>query len=717
MDWEKLRSVICEEISLYWRSYDDIEKSIFSRLKSKGFENCNKVICTGDIENLYIFLVCNDDLIIYNHFNDLNNCYIVKQFLNLNKIEFCDGFLVVPITSEMLNILELPEVILINLCVIENFPVPRLNLSTGAIASYLRKFQCAKVTIIDMQTRVFVNDIIDKCRLTNPAFIGISISFGQRKIADFMLVQFVELIERGIITSKIVIGNVIPSLYRKEFLKEYKEIIVAYQEGEYTFLDLIDYYKGKKTISQVRGITYIENATKNLIENASELVDMASLPFPALDTLSDIVKYKGALTLECSRGCNYAKCTFCPRFHKTSCWRCLPSKRTIEHFAIMADVAEKNNLSPTIFLADEEFVGQLPEKLEIKRINELCEYLKLLNKKIEFEISARIDSIYDPSKSHDDNINKLKMWKSLHDNGLKRLFLGVESGCNRQLKRFAKGTTSIQNVVAIRLISALGINIRIGYITFDPLMDSFDDLIENIEFLEREDILLNVISHLELEQLYYSIINYDCVATHNCVKAPLYTKVSYMLTTLEVLAGSAYSKMMELEEKKLKVNLLIDIDVNMARYKVGFVNDIIGALSEYCQKWIDSNFSLLYTIKSLYKVAFAEEKRLLYEYMIESRKLSHYLIKYMLYSLDIYDYVDSLVLFFDEYEKKFIKQQGNMEDILMSCLNLWHSFMEVFVYRIINDVKNFNIKDTIDGILIKSIDNWVDKAGNWYLIN
>lgn len=717
MELETLRTIIEEELNYYWKSYETIERSILEKLKTAESIRCKKVVCTGEIHNFYIILVFDNQIVVYNQANDLENCYILKNYSRFNELAFNDEFLVLPIEDEILSLIDLPTVLLVNLCVVENFPIPRLNLSTGAIASFIRKNHYADVRILDMQTRITKEKIVETSRLLNPAFIGLSISFGQRVIAEYLLDELFKLIERGELDSKIVVGNLIPSLYCNEFLNKYKDVIVAYQEGEYTFKDLIDYHKGLKDIYEVRGICFNDIHNRKFIKNRSELIDMELLPFPALDTLEDIIQYKGALTLECSRGCNYAKCTFCPRYHKTTCWRCLSPQQTIKHFITMDDVARKNHLESTIFLADEEFIGQLPENNEVRRINELCSYLNASGKNITFELSARVDSIYDPTKSHEDNIKKLDMWRELQKSGLKRLFLGVESGCDRQLKRFAKGTTSEQNAIAIRLVSALGINIRVGYITFDPLMPSFDDLVDNIDFLERNDIILNHVPNIRTEELYYNVIDNGSFLQENALNEPLYTKVSYMLTSLEVLAASRYSKMMENEENKSGKKLLVDIDVNMARYKVAFLNETIGMISECCQKWIDSNFALLYTIKSLHKVARTTEKEHLYKYMVESRKISHYFLKYILHVLEIHDYSKSLIDFFTKRGRTFESQKGAVAEVLVNSLNLWHGFMETLVRHILDDMKCDNISDTFDGSLQNSIDRWFASSTDWKLIN
>ena len=135
------------------------------------------------------------------------------------------------------------------MCVLENFPIPRLNLSTASIAAYLRKQQKAKVKIIDMQLRTTIDDIEKVLNKDKFEIIGISISFGQKDLSEELISKILNI--KGIDKSKIIVGNVIPSLYNKYYLNRHKEIIVSYREGEETFVDLVDYVSGKKILRKL----------------------------------------------------------------------------------------------------------------------------------------------------------------------------------------------------------------------------------------------------------------------------------------------------------------------------------------------------------------------------------------------------------------------------------------------------------------------------------
>lgn len=78
------------------------------------------------------------------------------------------------------------------------------------------------------------------------------------------------------------------------------------------------------------------------------------------------------------------------------------------------------------------------------------------------------------------------MWRTLCERGLRRCLFGVESGVSSILRRFNKETTSDQNALAIRTLSALA---RYTYITFDHLMTA-EELLATHAFQARTDLLL-----------------------------------------------------------------------------------------------------------------------------------------------------------------------------------------------------------------------------------
>ena len=64
------------------------------------------------------------------------------------------------------------------------------------------------------------------------------------------------------------------------------------------------------------------------------------------------------------------------------------------------------------------------------------------------------------------------------------MFLGIESGCDSQLKRYFKNSSRKINRAALKRADTLGISIDIGFIMFDIKM-TVDELEENIKFIEE----------------------------------------------------------------------------------------------------------------------------------------------------------------------------------------------------------------------------------------
>ena len=707
----KIKNIIKKVVSEYWKPYEVLEKEIEELLKKENII-IDSIIMTGDINNIYVYIQINKELYVFNEKSDKSNAYLLKEY-NIDNVKFEDEIAVISNFNEKLNI---PRVCLINMCVLENFPIPRLNLSTASIAAYLRKQQKAKVKIIDMQLRTTIDDIEKVLNKDKFEIIGISISFGQKDLSEELISKILNI--KGIDKSKIIVGNVIPSLYNKYYLNRHKEIIVSYREGEETFVDLVDYVSGKKDIKEVSGIAYIDKDGKYQI-NGINLFDITNLPFPAVDTIEEVFKYKGALTLELSRGCNYSKCTFCPREHKGAKWRGLSVDSMVLYFETLNDICKKFNKEPFFYIADEEFIGQLPHELELKRIEEFCEKIKQLGLNIKFDVSARVDSIFKSNDTKEENINHMRIWKLLKEIGLQRLFLGVESGSDNQLQRFNKGTTAYQNATALKLITALGINTRIGYISFDPLMENFDDIIESHRFVERKDILYKPVNlnEISIEEIYEEIVTGKNNGKLKLQNVPLYNKVSYPLTSLEVLFGTAYAgKVMKCEENN-SIQLITGIEMNMARYNTKYFNDRIGKVSDYCQKWIDYNFPVLYSLKGLYKTSKGPVKERIYGLMSWAKSIDHYLLNYIMYELNEINQDRELEEFAKSHKFEIEQFKGTDEEIINMSINSWQKLEEIFIKETKKMLNDELILDTNDLALTNAIDKWEANRGVWNKIN
>lgn len=509
-----------------------------------------------------------------------------------------------------------PKVVLVNLCDVSLRPVPRLNLSTAVIASYLRKKRAAEVTIIDMQMGTSVTEVADMCVKINPALIGMSVDFKEYDLAEQLLLE----LERRNVQCTKVLGNILPSLLYEKFFENHPEILISYGEGEESWYDLAKWIAGKLPFREISGLRYLEQG--KIRTTPVRYIDMKDCQTPALDTLPELARHGGILTLETSRGCDYSACSFCPREHKTCFWRGMPAEVVVSQLQELVEAADKIGLSRHIYLADEEIVGELPDGSEYRRIAAICE--ELIRKKINCTMNAsvRADSLYNPKKGTKKNEEIIYAWKQFHQAGLEKLFIGVESGSKGQLMRYGKGTTPEQNIIAIRIATALGMKVRVGFVMFDPLMEDRSDLIDNMQFLSRNDAVMKTLDPKLSERDLLAMVEERNGNLASCLaNKPIFMFVSYLFTGLEVFVKAPYYKKVKMVEQERQVALIGDYDWELGKVKTAYVNNTIGKLQSAFARWVDKNYSLTYTLKSLAKSAEKEERDFLYNMVFEYRNL------------------------------------------------------------------------------------------------
>jgi hypothetical protein len=708
-----------------------IEKIIRSHLEEPSL----RVIVSGETDNISLYILSSSGIFVLNPFSSINSNFLLQEVYGESLLPKGRKWYIFPPDPRLIRRLTLPKVMLVNPCVLENFPVPRLSLSIGLLAGYLRKYQKADVRIVDMQMGATVEDIVDEVLRFRPILFGLSISFGQKDIA-LSILDGVFSIRRGALTDPLVVlGNIIPAAFPSEFLERYPNLIVAYREGELTIKALVEYLQGERELESVPGITY-RNELGYIQSTPNESVPMASMPLPSLDTINDLARCKGALTLELSRGCQWNACTFCPREHKSGVWKTFSTEQILDQFTRLGQLCDHFGLSRHVFLADEEFVGGMNDGLETERIAGLSQELVRRDVRIQFDAAARVDQVYSPGMGTAWHVKRMEMWHLCKQAGLDRLFLGIESGSNAQLQRYGKGIRAEHAVIAIRVLSSLGIPLRFGFIMFDQLMIGLNDLRENIAFLERTDAFMNPIDVEEYgyERLFELLLrDRDFIAAFSASK-PIYAGVSYMLATMEVLINSRYKVMLKNSEKQYGKQLILDKttpDTNMARYRVEFVDDLIKDISVSCQKWIDRHFGVAYAIKSAFKVAPEAERKHLMDWMVTYRRTSLLLVKAL---VAIFDENDSpkepfdiivteiqkpnLASGLEELRKDFRRRNpAYRAELIEDCLNIFDRLVEVEIHKLKALIEVGSVTDTAEGRLKTVLNRWRANIGVWMLIN
>lgn len=211
---------------------------------------------------------------------------------------------------------------------------------------------------------------------------------------------------------------------------------------------------------------------------------------------------------------------------------------------------------------DEDFIGDQPEFCF-----ELADRLEDMGNLMSFSFSTRADNIIDLKASDAVNAQKVALLERLRDVGLSLLFVGCESFCDQQLKRFAKSVKAYGNVRALQVISDLGLSVEAGFIMFDPF-SSMDDLFENIANLEKYE---------------------------------LWKVASQTLSRIDVQANAPLAKWVERE------GLIGAYDVNQMTYAYRFQDPLVQKIADWCQEWKDETDNAYRLARNAQRMALFDE--------------------------------------------------------------------------------------------------------------
>jgi radical SAM superfamily enzyme YgiQ (UPF0313 family) len=209
--------------------------------------------------------------------------------------------------------------------------------------------------------------------------------------------------------------------------------------------------------------------------------DLDQLPYPDRQDI-DLYQKKGIVTyIQGSRGC-YGYCTFCylnPFYGQTNLWRGRSAKNIFDEILKL----HTEHAIENFYFSDANFFG--PGKAGKERAVTLAELILAHDLDIHFGFECRANDIEEYS------LSRLVMA------GLTNVFLGLESGDSRSLKRFNKHTTVDENKQAIQLLRDYGIEPTFGFIMFEP-NSTLESVRNNFEFLQEMGIMATpaVTAHL-----------------------------------------------------------------------------------------------------------------------------------------------------------------------------------------------------------------------------
>ncbi|NPV53955.1 MAG: radical SAM protein [Firmicutes bacterium] len=353
------------------------------------------------------------------------------------------------------------------------------NLGLGYIASGLRRAG-HEVTLLDASIEnLSIDAVVERALEGKPGLIGISILF--QLLAEIPL-NLTRSLKRSLkqagLDVHITTGGHFPTFAFQEILNgDYGVDSVVRGEGDVTIIELARALEEGRSLETVSGLAYREG--EEIVPTAPrELVpELDSLQLPARDWLAAVLRRGGKACISTSRGC-YGNCSFCSirAFYGLSpgrVWRARSPEGVLEEMMMLARDFGVDDM----WVVDDTFIG--PGRLGRERAARIAELLIRENARgpggkpgIALRISCRADEV------------DRELFALLKRAGVKEVFLGIESGVQRALDIFNKGTTVEQNERAIRTLRDLDVDFSLGFILLHPYT-TFEELSENLSFLRR----------------------------------------------------------------------------------------------------------------------------------------------------------------------------------------------------------------------------------------
>ncbi|MBI5345820.1 MAG: B12-binding domain-containing radical SAM protein [Chlamydiae bacterium] len=337
------------------------------------------------------------------------------------------------------------------------------NLGIEYLAAYLSSNDI-NVTICDARSfDMSPEKVIEKIKGKDFDLIGLSIASRE---GLFWSLNFVKLF-RNIISQNthITAGGQFSTLETQELFDTIPQIdSIIMGEGEIGLLNLCHALIKKGDWKEIKGLSHVGH-----ISNDRDVVlDLDSLPFP-YRYLAFEKDESYEVLLEGSRGCVFC-CSFCairPFLGKKifPSWRIRSASSLIEEIKY---IKNKNNKLKKFRFIDSDFIGPANNARAIK----FAEIAKAELRDVSFHMEGRAASI----------VKNKELLLQLKDAGLKRVYVGIESGSQRILDKMNKRTSVQENKNAIDLLKELSIDFSYGFIMFTPwTIDK--DIEDNLDIL------------------------------------------------------------------------------------------------------------------------------------------------------------------------------------------------------------------------------------------
>jgi hypothetical protein len=310
-------------------------------------------------------------------------------------------------------------------------------------------------------------EIVARIRDSAPTVLCISAAYGTYDRLKELYPRVLSSI--SCVNPLVVFGGALPSYLPARILEEIEpRAVVVIGEGDEALPRIIEAWRCGGALEDIPNTCRLENGSPKFSGRA--LVNLSLVPRPFRDHTAQLASSGAQIFTEASRGCSWAACSFCLR-GLTDVEGVRTEFRRFPIQRVLDDILELRSQGiQAVTFADEDFLGGDTENLVV-----LMDTVKESTQgKVKFDVSMTVHSACMAGKA--DVIRRLK------EAGLRKVFLGIESGSASQLRRYAKGHSPEQAGEAAALVLGAGLELEIGFILFDPLV-TLDEIIEDLEFL------------------------------------------------------------------------------------------------------------------------------------------------------------------------------------------------------------------------------------------
>lgn len=314
----------------------------------------------------------------------------------------------------------------------------KMSLDSYSNPFFKLNFESIKYYVFDKNTNIFIDyykSKMEEIKNINAQYIGISINSSSQIVPGLTLANMLKNeIDAHVNIGGNFFGRVVDEVVkRNEFFDLFCHSLLV-EEGELPVVELARYLNNEIPIEEVSNLVYLKGDTvcRNSKKTPLKLDKMDNLCLDGFE-FNKYLAPEIILPFQSSRGCYWGKCSFCDQGFGQN-YNVKNIDKLVKEFI---EIKEKYGIDKFEFI--DESVG--PKYLE-----ELSDKLEKNNVKINYFMDARLESAFN-----------FDILKKAHNNGLKMILWGLESGSNKIMELINKGIDVSKRLDILKDSSEAGI--------------------------------------------------------------------------------------------------------------------------------------------------------------------------------------------------------------------------------------------------------------------